>query len=291
MLDRIKTFFLREMAPPADDAEGEPGPEELRVAACALLLEVANADDFFSRGERRHVRGLVRRHFGLKRDAADELIVLAEEERRGSVDLWGFTNLIRTHYSAGQKLVLAEAMWGVVLADGELAAREGPHHAEDLSPDRARDGLSGRGPQAPRVGWGPTVTIAVKILVGIAALVLGVLLGLPGKAGRSGVKAERWKLHGRRRNRTGVHHEDDLRELERMLGRKTALRHRTKRYFTPHRPPQEGGARFTQTPLAALLPHRRPHDEAAAGRGPDRRPYPKRESTATMMPPMVAPRA
>ena len=77
------------------------------------------------------------------------------------------------------------------------------------------------------------MTIAIKILIGIAALALGILLGLPGKAGRSGVKAERWKLHGRHRNLTGVHHEDDLQELERMLGRKTALRHRTKRYFTP----------------------------------------------------------
>ncbi|MYA63441.1 MAG: TerB family tellurite resistance protein [Gemmatimonadetes bacterium] len=124
MIDRIKTFFFREMAPPADDAEGGPGPRELRIAACALLLEVANADDFFSRGERRHMRALVRRHFGLNSEAADELIVLAEDERRGSVDLWGFTNLIRTHYSTGQKLVLAEAMWGLVLADGELADRE-----------------------------------------------------------------------------------------------------------------------------------------------------------------------
>ncbi|MDE2793454.1 MAG: TerB family tellurite resistance protein [Gemmatimonadota bacterium] len=124
MIDRIKAFFHREMAPPADDAGGGPGPEELRIAACALLLEVANADDFFSAGERRHLRALVRRHFGLKREAADELIVLAEDERRGSVDLWGFTNLIRAHYSTGQKLVLAEAMWGIVLADGELATRE-----------------------------------------------------------------------------------------------------------------------------------------------------------------------
>ena len=124
MIDRIKAFFLREMAPLPDDAEGGPGPEELRIAACALLLEVANADDFFSEGERRHLRALVRRHFGLKREAADELIVLAEDERRGSVDLWGFTKLIKSHYSTGQKLVLVEAMWGVVLADGELAARE-----------------------------------------------------------------------------------------------------------------------------------------------------------------------
>lgn len=124
MIDRIKSFFHREMAPPPHDDEGGPAPAELRIAACALLLEVANADDHFSEGERKHMRALVRRHFGLKSDAADELIVLAEDERRGSVDLWGFTNLIKTHYSTGQKLVLAEAMWGVVLADGEFATRE-----------------------------------------------------------------------------------------------------------------------------------------------------------------------
>ena len=124
MIDRIKSFFLREMAPRAKVSAEGPGARELRIAACALLLEVANADDYFSESERKHVRSLVRRHFGLKRAAADELIVLAEEERRGRVDLWGFTHLVKTHYSTGQKLVLAEAMWGVVLADGEFAARE-----------------------------------------------------------------------------------------------------------------------------------------------------------------------
>ena len=124
MIDRFKSFFFREMALPADDGGEEPGAEELRVAACALLLEVAHADDHFGAGERRHMRSLVRRHFGLKHDAADELISIAEDERRRRVDLWGFTNLIKTQYSIGQKLVLAEAMWGLVLADGDLAAQE-----------------------------------------------------------------------------------------------------------------------------------------------------------------------
>lgn len=123
MIDRLKSFFMREMAIPAEGAD-DGGTDALRVAACALLLEVAHADDYLSAGERRHLRGLVRRHFGLKRDAADELIALAEDERRESVDLWGFTNLINAHYSTGQKMVLAEAMWGIVLADGDLASRE-----------------------------------------------------------------------------------------------------------------------------------------------------------------------
>ncbi len=124
MIDRFKSFFSREMALPDDGGGEEPSAEELRVAACALLLEVAHADDHFSAGERKHMRRLVRRHFGLKQSAADELISIAEDERRRRVDLWGFTKLIRTQYSIGQKLVLAEAMWGLVLADGKLVARE-----------------------------------------------------------------------------------------------------------------------------------------------------------------------
>ena len=124
MLDKIKSFFFREMSPPDDDSEAGASAEELRIAGCALLLEVAYADDFFSPEERKHLRNLVKRHFGLPKAAADELITLAEDERRNSVDLWGFTTLIRENYSLGQKLVLAEAMWGLVLADGELANRE-----------------------------------------------------------------------------------------------------------------------------------------------------------------------
>ena len=77
-----------------------------------------------------------------------------------------------------------------------------------------------------------TITLG-KVLIGILALALGILLGLPGRAGRSGVKAERWKIHGRARDLTGVHSEDDLRELERTLSRRTTLRHRTREYFTP----------------------------------------------------------
>ena len=123
MIERIKSFFAREMSlSPQQDAEDDA--RALRVAACALLLEVAHADDYFGARERRHLRGLVRRHFGLPAGAADELIALAEDERRGSVDLWGFTSLIKSSYSTGQKLVLLESMWGVVLADGELASRE-----------------------------------------------------------------------------------------------------------------------------------------------------------------------
>jgi len=121
MLESIKSFFGASMSAPADD---ETGRKDLRLAACALLLELAHADDAFTDEERRHVEAAVRRHWGLDAAEADRLLALAEEARSQAVDLWQFTNLVAQRYTLGQKMVLAEVMWGLVYADGELASRE-----------------------------------------------------------------------------------------------------------------------------------------------------------------------
>jgi uncharacterized tellurite resistance protein B-like protein len=143
MFDSIRNFFTSSMMP--GDADGDPeggrgregeggqaapaaraaGPNrDIRLAACALLLELAFADDHFSDEERTHLEGAVRRHFGLDHAQAEELIRHANSERMRAADLWQFTNLIREHYSLGQKMVLAEIMWGLVFSDGELSAHE-----------------------------------------------------------------------------------------------------------------------------------------------------------------------
>ena len=49
---------------------------------------------------------------------------MAEEERKRAADLYQFTRLIRERYSLGQKMVLAEVLWGLVYADGELSSHE-----------------------------------------------------------------------------------------------------------------------------------------------------------------------
>lgn len=123
MLDGIKSFFQSAMSPP-ESAEPAVRDRDIRLAACALLLELAYADDHFSDAEREHLRSAVRRQFGLDRAQADRLLQLAEQERREAVDLWQFTSLIRESYSPGQKMVLVEIMWGLVYSDGELESKE-----------------------------------------------------------------------------------------------------------------------------------------------------------------------
>ena len=123
MLDAIKSFFYETMVAPTEHPE-EPRHKDIRMAACALLLELANADDEFTEDERRHLESAIRRQFRLDHSQAAKLIELAELERRKAVDLYQFTRLIAENYSLGQKMVLAEVMWGLIYADGELADRE-----------------------------------------------------------------------------------------------------------------------------------------------------------------------
>jgi len=121
MLESIKSFFGASMSAPAED---EKGKKDIRLAACALLLELAYADDAFTPAERRHVEAAVRREWGLDAAEDERLLALAEEARSQAVDLWQFTSLVAERYTLGQKMVLAEVMWGLVYSDGELASRE-----------------------------------------------------------------------------------------------------------------------------------------------------------------------
>ena len=142
MIDPIRSFFERRMNLPSagngggeesahhgEDAPAAPAPDEearerLHVAACALLLELAHADDEFTEEERTHIEVVLRRHFDLDEATAQELMALAEAERQSAIDLYQFTSLVRSSYDLGQKTLLAEIMWGLILADGRIARHE-----------------------------------------------------------------------------------------------------------------------------------------------------------------------
>ncbi len=119
-IEAIRTFLARRQAH-QDEA---PRPDPVVVAACALLLEIAHADDVFRPEERDRIARHVREEMGVADHDLQEVLRLAEEERRGSVDLYHFTRLLAEHLSKEQRLKLVEAIWGVVYSDGTLAEVE-----------------------------------------------------------------------------------------------------------------------------------------------------------------------
>ena len=74
--------------------------------------------------EQAHLERVLERHFSLRPEAGRALMALADEERRKAVDHFRFTSQLQKSYDTGQKMVLAEIMWGVVLADGKIAEHE-----------------------------------------------------------------------------------------------------------------------------------------------------------------------
>lgn len=127
LIDSIKRLLGKER-PAEERAAAQPSPQPsvdpLHLAACVLLLDVAHADGEFSDAERTHLEDVLERHFALPREAGRALMELAEKERRNAVDHFRFTSQLQRSYDTGQKMVLAEIMWGVVLADGKIAEHE-----------------------------------------------------------------------------------------------------------------------------------------------------------------------
>lgn len=127
MTNPFRKFFDERMAPdvtPKTNGEAKHSHDPLHVAACALLLELAHADDQFSDAEQDHIHAVLMRHFALDFDTAQQLMNLADQQRRDAVDIFQFANLVRTSYDIGQKTLLAEIMWGLILTDGEIARHE-----------------------------------------------------------------------------------------------------------------------------------------------------------------------
>jgi len=116
MLARLQEFFGEHLAPGAD-SDPDHGR---RLAAAALLIEVARADMRIDEGEAALVESLLVSTLGLARDEVDELVRLARAEIDEGASLHQFTHLINEHYAIEDKCRLMEQLWQVAWADGRI---------------------------------------------------------------------------------------------------------------------------------------------------------------------------
>jgi uncharacterized tellurite resistance protein B-like protein len=122
MIDFVKKYFGSHDA--SGGAAAAPTTRDIRIATCALFLEMANIDGEFSSSEEECILEMMQEQFDLSDDHAAELTTLAREQLDGSIDLWHFTNLINQHYSRDEKLQIIELVWRLVYADGQLSDHE-----------------------------------------------------------------------------------------------------------------------------------------------------------------------
>ena len=104
---------------PEEDTE-----KRIQVATCALLLEIANADNEFSDVEQKSIISILKSNFKLSNEEVSELMKETEEELKQSIDLWQFTNFINQNFSDDEKIKILEYAWKVIYADNKLDAYE-----------------------------------------------------------------------------------------------------------------------------------------------------------------------
>lgn len=123
MLANLKRFFQKD----TDDVTGtgiEDREHKLRVATCALFLEMARIDEVFTAEEMETILGILKEKYGLSGEEADALIAEADRELEDSVDLWQFARLINTNYSVDEKIEIIETLWHMVFVDGKMDQHE-----------------------------------------------------------------------------------------------------------------------------------------------------------------------
>ncbi len=123
MLDKIKRFFDKAATDGSDNAK-QTAEHDIRVATCALFVEIARIDNEFSDAEMETILSILKDTYGLSQEHADALIAEAEQELEKSVDLWQFSNLINENYSTEEKIEIIETLWRIVYVDGKMDEHE-----------------------------------------------------------------------------------------------------------------------------------------------------------------------
>jgi len=123
MIDLVKKFFGKRNHNDSSHQRREKS-HDIRIATCALLLEMSHTDGEFSASERESIISIMKRNFDLSDEHATALLEASNKELNGSIDLWQFTNLINQNYSIEEKMRVVEIVWDVVYADGKLDKHE-----------------------------------------------------------------------------------------------------------------------------------------------------------------------
>ena len=119
MLNSLKKFFNKITMDGASEPDRNT-EHDIRVATCALFLEMARIDKAFSEEETDTIITILKDQYGLSQEHADALIAAADDELKDSIDYWQFARLINENYSTEEKIEIIEILWRIVYVDGKL---------------------------------------------------------------------------------------------------------------------------------------------------------------------------
>lgn len=90
-----------------------------KLAAAALMVEVAVQDGEFDAKERNTIEKILKEKLDLSPDDADELLKKAEDKQSQSIQILSFTREIKNHFDDQGRANIMEMLWEVVFADND----------------------------------------------------------------------------------------------------------------------------------------------------------------------------
>lgn len=117
MLSKLKSLFL-------EIAEGNPEDIEnfdpKQLAAAALMIEIATADDHFDATEIQTLASELQRQFSMDSITLHRLIDHARSRSDEATSLYEFTRCVNDEFDPKEKFDLLTGMWRIAFADMNL---------------------------------------------------------------------------------------------------------------------------------------------------------------------------
>lgn len=120
IIKKIGNFFAAETT---EQSKTQPIDAE-KLAAAALMVEVATQDGNYDQDERKVIESILINKLRLSSVDALELLAIAEDKQSQSIQILSFTKEIKNHFDDQGRAHIMEMLWGVVFADGEEDAYE-----------------------------------------------------------------------------------------------------------------------------------------------------------------------
>jgi len=122
MLNYLNDLFTKKNE--VSEEQKFPNKHKLQVAACALLLEIAIADDNFNNVEKEKITELMKNKFGLSELEVNNLISYSEGEIKESVSIYEFTDILNKNLNNDEKYNIIKYLWHIAYADGNVDSYE-----------------------------------------------------------------------------------------------------------------------------------------------------------------------
>ena len=120
MLKNLQRYFTDTFQSEFHSTDKRDHQHALHLATAVLLVEVSRADHSIDQEELKISRDSLQQLFRLRKEEAEDILDLAEQEAEKASSLYQFNYIVDKHLNNDQKIALLELIWQVGNTDNSI---------------------------------------------------------------------------------------------------------------------------------------------------------------------------